>query len=63
MSIEPVISEPQQRGSDMSTHGLPEQGGFIAISSRSQQAFVVATGLRRQVWHCNFVGGVWGSYS
>ena len=35
MSSEPVISEPQQRGelSDMSAHGFPEQGGFIAISA------------------------------
>ena len=37
MSSEPVISEPQQRGelSDMSAHGFPEQGGFIAISASS----------------------------
>ena len=56
MSNEPVISEPQQRGSDMSTHGLPEQGGFIAISSRSQQDFAAKFGITH-----DFVGGVWGS--
>ena len=56
MSSEPVISEPQQRGelSDMSAHGFPEQGGFIAISpqqgTRRPNLFrhLCSAG---QVWH------------
>ena len=51
MSSEPVISEPQQRGeSDMSAHGFPEQGGFIAISASwsPQQAQPLSAPLLRR---------------